>query len=80
MLADFILDNYFDRETNNLGNISSRFQWGGEFSRRFDMLLFKGLNRVNSALRFLSEGRFEFFNKFQTEIRSRFITETSNQP
>ena len=73
-LVDYILGNYFKNiSSRDFKNISSRFQWGNAFSGVVEFYWFKFLNRVNSALRLLTRGRIQLFNKYQTEEQDRLL-------
>ena len=73
-LVDYILGNYFKNiSSRDFKNTSSRFQWGNAFSGVVEFYWFKFLNRVNSALRLLTRGRIQLFNKYQTEEQDRLL-------
>lgn len=65
-LVDAMLETYFPK-TMNIGNISSRFQWGGKYSNIYSFYQFRMLNLVNAIVRKIFRGNFEFSNKYQTE-------------
>ncbi len=73
-IIDYILDKYFPEiSTSELGNISSRFQWGEEYSNKFAWSKFRLLNRSNALLRVITNGKFQFFNEYQTEELERLL-------
>jgi len=73
-----IIDDVFELKFKNISsrdfkNISSRFQWGADFSGEFEFYNFKFINRINAILRFMSKGQFQVFNKYQTEELERIL-------
>ncbi|NQU43121.1 hypothetical protein HQ520_07535 [bacterium] len=72
-LSDYLLARRFDLPTRPENNISSRTQWGGSYSSAFRTARFKFLNRLNTALRLMTGGRFEWFNPFLTENQQTIL-------
>lgn len=73
-IIDYILGKYFPEiSTSELGHISSRFQWGEEYSNKFAWSKFRLLNRSNALLRVMTNGKFQLFNEYQTEELERLL-------
>ena len=70
-IINYILANDF--KLKNIKDISSRFQWGGEFSGTIEFYYCKFLNRANAVLRLLTRGNIQLFNKYQTEEQDRLL-------
>lgn len=54
-------------------SISSRVQWGGKYSGFIDRYYFKFINRANALLRIVLNGKFQIFNKYQTEKQENIL-------
>jgi len=73
-IVDALLSYKFQNiSSRDFKNISSRFQWGANFSGKVEFYKFKALNRVNAALRPLTRGRIQLFNEYQTEELERLL-------
>lgn len=65
-LLDIIINSYFPAIAK-VGDISSRFQWGGGYAGRINFTEYRARNFVNALMRAATNGRYEFPNKYQTE-------------
>lgn len=81
-LVDYILDkNFKNISSNNFKNISSRdfngvsssFTLGNKLTGLLEFYYFKIINRINSALRLITKGHMQIFNKYQTEEQNRLL-------
>jgi hypothetical protein len=73
-MIDCLLEKYFKNiSSRDFKNISSRFQWGSQFSGFMAWYWFKLLNRVNAALLIFTNGKLQLLNKYQTEEQERLL-------
>jgi hypothetical protein len=73
-IIDEILMRHFKSHSfSKYGNISSRFLWGKGYAELMSFISFRFLNFNNSFLRFLTQGRFQLKNKYQTEEHERLL-------
>lgn len=70
--VDDIFAQYFPKIAK-IKDVSSRFQWGANYSSKREWAHFKALNAANSIIRPLSGGRTELYNPYQTEEADRIL-------
>lgn len=78
----YILEKYFNKiSTNSIGDISSNYLYRPKvkYYSLIEHLKFKLFNRINSTLRLLTKGYFQFANKYQTEELERVLYSSFKQ-